>query len=357
MGNARNCFVELECAVQRLIPGVCETTGCEVVGIHLGDAASRTGVLHLAAHSGLLPHELAACATIEPEEGLAGHTLVAMTPLVLAKGDRLPRGARPSAVERGFLSYACAPFQVEGSVQGVVWALSRQRPLDPGQLLPAVRLAAEALRQISISQQAVETFALERDRYQQLAANVGDCFWTMYIEPHVRLALISEGVEELTGYGRDKFIADPGLWQEIIHPDDRWAFSRMMARVREGVTSEVHYRLRIVRQDEELRWAHTRGRAMRDEVGLRIDHQRCDGPGAPGGEGAAGGPALSRRHVGRRHRPRVQQPALRHPRHPGPAADARRPRRGHPPACQPRPRCRPARLRDHQQPGGLRSGR
>mgnify|MGYP005836779903 FL=1 len=271
MGNARSCLVETESTVQSLVPGVCEASECEVAGIYLGDASRPAAALQLVAHCGLSLQEAEGCSTLEPGEGLAGHALISMAPLALAKGDRLPRGARPSAVERGFASFACAPFQVEAGPVGVVWALTRERTLDPEQLLPVVNLAAQAVRHVVASQRAVETFALERDRYQQLAANVGDCLWTMYIEPRIRIALMSDGVEELTGYSRDRFVGDPGLWQEIVHADDRWALSRMLARVREGVTNEVHYRIRIVRQDGELRWAHTRGRAVRDETGLRID--------------------------------------------------------------------------------------
>lgn len=271
MGSVGSTFVETEEAIQRLVPGVAEATGCEVVGIHLSATGDADKALRLVAHHGLSPTESDACAGLAPGEGLAGYALRTMAPLALVKGDRLPRGVRPTAVERGFLTYACVPFQWEEDSQGAVWALSRRNTLDTTRLLPTLQLATEAVRQVVASQRAVESFALERDRYQQLAANVGDCFWTMYLEPHVRLALMTDGVQELTGYGREQFVADPSLWHEIVHPDDRWALSRMLARVREGVTKEVHYRLRIVRQDGEVRWAHTRGRAVRDETGLRID--------------------------------------------------------------------------------------
>lgn len=271
MGSVRSCFVETEDAVQTLVPGVVEATGCEVVGVHLSDISRPDGTLHLAVHTGLSPAESEACALLQPGEGLAGYALSTMRPLALGEGDRLPRGVRLAAWERGFATYACAPFQVGADHPGLIWALSRSRALDTERLLPTLQLAAEAVRQSVASQLAVESFALERDRYQQLAANVGDCFWTMYIEPQLRIALMSDGVQELTGYSRDRFIAEPSLWHEIVHADDRWALSRMLARVREGATKDVHYRLRIVRQDGELRWAHTRGRAVRDEMGLRID--------------------------------------------------------------------------------------
>lgn len=66
-------------------------------------------------------------------------------------------------------------------------------------------------------------------------------------------------------YGRSirEFEKDPGLWMEVIHPDDRERVSTYTKRLEEAGYVEEEYR--IVRPDGEVRWVRDRGRALRDE--------------------------------------------------------------------------------------------
>ncbi|MFZ4440478.1 MAG: PAS domain-containing protein, partial [Syntrophales bacterium] len=78
--------------------------------------------------------------------------------------------------------------------------------------------------------------------------------WGYWISPQDRVLLyISPSVERITGYGRDAFLADSGLMDRIVHPDDRplWDHHAKESRTQ---TEPSELTFRIITASGEVRW-------------------------------------------------------------------------------------------------------
>jgi PAS domain S-box-containing protein len=251
-------------------------TGCEASGVYLLEGEPPEGILHLVAQAGLTAAELGEAVSLPTASGLAAYVLSSGVTLARNAGDPLPDGAVALPAEAEFTSYACAPLDCGVANRGVVVAVARTERIPPVRLTAALRLVAEHYCAVLRNRLLEADVVLERDRYQRLATSVGDCLWSAYLEPTFQLALMCETSAAMTGYSQAELLARPQLWQEIVHPDDRWIMTRSLARLTAGETDELQVRTRITRQDGEVRWIHTRGRATRDDYGLRLDAISAD---------------------------------------------------------------------------------
>ncbi|MFZ4441110.1 MAG: PAS domain-containing protein [Syntrophales bacterium] len=78
--------------------------------------------------------------------------------------------------------------------------------------------------------------------------------WEYWINPQDRVfRYISPSVERITGYSRDAFLADPGLMDRIIHPDDRPLWDRNVEENR-SKTDVSELTFRIITASGEVRW-------------------------------------------------------------------------------------------------------
>jgi two-component system, OmpR family, phosphate regulon sensor histidine kinase PhoR len=75
----------------------------------------------------------------------------------------------------------------------------------------------------------------------------------MYAETAERLTYISPQIESLLGYSVSEWLAQPGLWRDALHPDDR---DRVLAGYREAVETEADFECtyRLVRPDSRAVW-------------------------------------------------------------------------------------------------------
>jgi PAS domain S-box-containing protein len=113
-----------------------------------------------------------------------------------------------------------------------------------------------------------------RDRYRTVADLAADMvFWRL---PDGRLRYVSPSALALTGYTADEFLADPGLLERIVHPDDRDVVAgQRHALGPGGRIGRVDFR--IVRRDGETRWISHVWRPVRgplgEPAGVRGSHQ------------------------------------------------------------------------------------
>ncbi len=100
------------------------------------------------------------------------------------------------------------------------------------------------------------------ERFRQVILSISDHVYVTRITPTgdpVNLYL-SPHVERLTGYPLGAFLADWHFWPfHVIHPDDRARAAGQAARLREGESSEIEYRL--VRADGETIWVRDSARS------------------------------------------------------------------------------------------------
>ena len=167
-----------------------------------------------------------------------------------------------------------------------------------------------------------EELGLSDHRYRSLVEQVPAVSYVARWEPGSPFAYVSPQIEELLGFPAERWVAEPELWAERLHPDDRELV--LMEEMR-TFQHEVELRPRV---------PHDRGRRLGHVgVGARRDRARRGRPPDP-----------DRGRDGRHHRAQARRgarPALpRRGRH-DPARPAHRPDRR---AAQP-PRARAARLR------------
>ena len=83
--------------------------------------------------------------------------------------------------------------------------------------------------------------------------------WEFWISPEGNYVYISPACEEFSGYKAEDFIADAGLFDRIVHPDDHPVWDRHRSDIREhscnrDPVSPSPIRFRIVDRQGETRW-------------------------------------------------------------------------------------------------------
>jgi PAS domain S-box-containing protein len=111
---------------------------------------------------------------------------------------------------------------------------------------------------------------VDLELFKELSETVNYVFWLVQLSPE-RVLYVSPGFERVWQRKPDEIYADPRLWAEAIHPDDRARvhdlYERFLASP-ERVSFDLEYR--IVRGDGRTRWIHDRARVVRNAEG-RID--------------------------------------------------------------------------------------
>ncbi len=86
--------------------------------------------------------------------------------------------------------------------------------------------------------------------FQSLLESVNDVVWTATIEG--KMLYINHAVERVYGHPIADFFANPNLWHEIVHPDDRAEVKKGSQQLQQLGQLEQSYR--IVLPDGEIRW-------------------------------------------------------------------------------------------------------
>lgn len=111
----------------------------------------------------------------------------------------------------------------------------------------------------------------EAQRLRDMIDSLGDVAWSH--DPATGSVLyVSAAVEQIYGYPRDAFVADPLLWLTVVHPDDRPMAEAFLPHIHTHGSAAIEYR--ILRPDGSIRWIQDRGTASRDSTGTPI---RFDG--------------------------------------------------------------------------------
>ncbi|MCE5237772.1 response regulator [bacterium] len=242
------------------------SVGADAAGVHLveDDVAPP---LRLCAQQGLSTQEERQAALAPLEGSLVGHCVCSRTSVTRCADD----ADEPAAAvwESSHHVFAAEPLRADDVVLGALWCFSRQGRLAPGADV-VLGLVAHHIAELVLRHFLLQQVTTERREYEQLADHLRDTIWTLELEPEQRTVLVSGGVVGLTGYTPQDFADRPELWGEIIYPDDRpQALTEWRRAIADG-DSELHQRVRIVRQDGEIRWAHTRGHIVREGDALRF---------------------------------------------------------------------------------------
>lgn len=132
----------------------------------------------------------------------------------------------------------------------------------------AIKRALEEARDRAAAAEMARQLALTHERLEAIIASVQDVLWSR--APDDRLLHIAPFVEEICGFPRAELFQRPGLWRELIHPDDRQHVARAWSQLHAAGVFDVEYR--IVRRDGKVRWIHDRAHLVcADGIPQRID--------------------------------------------------------------------------------------
>lgn len=102
--------------------------------------------------------------------------------------------------------------------------------------------------------------------FRQVAESVREVFWLMSLDGD-EIYYLSPGYEDIWGRPSEDLIAQPMIWVEHIHPDDRERVVRKFQRRKQGEFSEPGTEFRICRPDGSIRWVLGRSFPVVDENG------------------------------------------------------------------------------------------
>ncbi|MET0515775.1 MAG: PAS domain-containing protein [Nitrospiraceae bacterium] len=99
-----------------------------------------------------------------------------------------------------------------------------------------------------------------------LSESIDEIFWFVEVNP-VRLIYISPAVEQIMGWGRDKFYEKPDFWMQCIHEEDRQRVDEAYTSWLNGITPEYKLEFRIILPDGRIRWMADHGALIYDDEG------------------------------------------------------------------------------------------
>ena len=115
-----------------------------------------------------------------------------------------------------------------------------------------------------------EDLGLSDHRYRSLVEQVPAVSYVARWEPGSSFTYMSPQIEEILGFPAEQFIAEPELWAERLHPDDReLVLMEEMRSFQHEIPFECEYRL--IAADGTVKWIWERDTIVRDEDG-RASH-------------------------------------------------------------------------------------
>src|SRR5882762_2357909 len=112
------------------------------------------------------------------------------------------------------------------------------------------------LRDITRRKQAEAALRASEERFQEMAENIEEIFWSLDTENR-KVLYVNPAYETITGRSCESLREDPKSHEEVIHPEDR---VRVLSRLGEAVQSgQFDEEFRITRPDGATRWVWVRG--------------------------------------------------------------------------------------------------
>jgi two-component system, cell cycle sensor histidine kinase and response regulator CckA len=131
--------------------------------------------------------------------------------------------------------------------------------------------ANEALRiEVIQRKRAEERLRESEERLQSILKSLDDCIWSASVDG-TQIHYLNQAVERIWGRLTSDFYANPRLWFEMVHPENRPKVEEAFETLLEIGEFDLEYR--IVRSDGSVRWVHNRCHIIREENGqpLRLD--------------------------------------------------------------------------------------
>lgn len=114
--------------------------------------------------------------------------------------------------------------------------------------------------------QSVMALAESEERFRQLAEQSSQVFWFIGLNPW-KVTYISPAVEKVYGLKAEDIYADPSVWCDVVHPDDRAYVREAWEACINGKTSRFEAEHRIIRPDQTVGIVVSSGTPIRNPSG------------------------------------------------------------------------------------------
>jgi PAS domain S-box-containing protein len=106
-------------------------------------------------------------------------------------------------------------------------------------------------------------------RYQHLVEQIPAVVFTAALDGGLYDLYVSPQIESLLGYSQREWVADPVLWYDRLHPDDRRKLDEEFAR---GCATGGPFRAdcRFLTRDDKVVWVHGEARLIKDARGVPL---------------------------------------------------------------------------------------
>ena len=113
---------------------------------------------------------------------------------------------------------------------------------------------------------------MTEQQYRSIVENIPAVTYIDALSESARMIYISPQVERLLGFGQQEWLADPGFWLKIVHPDDRSrALAENVRHIETGEPFALEYR--VFAKDGRVVWVFDEALIVRDEQGIpRFSH-------------------------------------------------------------------------------------
>jgi PAS domain S-box-containing protein len=145
------------------------------------------------------------------------------------------------------------------------WVLTNKLPLRnaKGEIVGTFGVSSD----ISELKRIEDALRSSEERYRRLLNSVTDYIYTVYLEDGRPVATShSEGCVAVTGYSREEYFSDKGLWLKMVHPDDRAAVIENFERMCRGASADA-IEHRIIQKSGAIRWVRNTPTAHYDSLG------------------------------------------------------------------------------------------
>ncbi|MEO8422632.1 MAG: EAL domain-containing protein [Actinomycetota bacterium] len=137
--------------------------------------------------------------------------------------------------------------------------------VEPG----ALRAAAGALGAAIERQRIEETRRFAEQQYRSIVEHIPAVTYIAAVNEQASAVYVSPQIERILGYSQQEWLADPGLWPKILHPDDRARALAENARHHEtGEKFALEYRM--FTKDGRVVWVFDQATLVRDEHGAPL---------------------------------------------------------------------------------------
>ncbi len=131
----------------------------------------------------------------------------------------------------------------------LVWAQLNVSLVRDGARQPNFFIAQ--IQDITRRKQAEQALKETVERFDLLTSQLSDVVWSATVDGS-RLLYLNHAIEKVFGISEEAFRSNPGLWLEMVHPDDRAIAEASHQELFATGQGQAEYR--IVRPDGEARW-------------------------------------------------------------------------------------------------------